>query len=72
MCVCVFLFICYRYMLYIYKNTYIVICYMLYSWAAVFKHVRLNNKDTFCLYYFIKILSSFLIGQRWYICSNVS
>ena len=35
------------------------------------KPVWLNNKDTFCLYHFIKILSSFLInvlvsGWNWW------
>ena len=36
-----------------------------FSYIYIFKHVWLNNKDTFCLYNFIKILSSFLI-ESWF------
>ena len=37
----------------------------------IYIYVRLNNKDTFCQYNFIKILSSFLIsvlvsGWNWW------
>ena len=37
-----------------------------------FKHVWLNNKDTFCLYSFIKIISNILIqvGIGGGICQN--
>ena len=34
----------------------------IYIYIYTFKHVWLNNKDTFCLYNIIKILSSFLIS----------
>ncbi len=39
--------------------------------SLFFKHDLLNNRDTYCLYNFIKILSSFLIsvlvsGWNWW------
>ena len=46
---------------YIHIHTYIHIC--VYVWLGStlsFKHILLNNKDTFCLYNFIRILSSFM------------
>ena len=38
-------------------------CICVYPWfcsSPLFKHVRLNIKDTFCLYDFIRMLSGFL------------
>ena len=49
------------------NGIYIYVCVC----VCVCKHVLINNKDTFCLYNFIKILSSFLInvlfsGWNWW------
>ena len=35
---------------------------IVYIYIYIYKHIWLNNKDKFCLYNFIKILSSFLIS----------
>ena len=46
----------------IYIYIYMCVC------VCVYEHVWLNNKDTFCLYNFIRILSSFLasvLGFSW-------
>ena len=45
--------------------------YVLSGSSLSFKHIRLNNNDTFRLYNFIKILSSFLVsvlvlGWNWW------
>ena len=60
-------------------NSEIVLKYYLQSIfkSNIFKHLWLNNKDTFCLYHFIKILSSFLIsvlvsGWNWFTKSCAS
>ena len=37
-------------------------CVCVYVCVYIYIYVWLNNKDTFCLYNFIKILSSFLIS----------
>ncbi len=59
MCVCVCVCVC----LYIYIHIYVCVCVCVKLGCCLsFNHVCLNNKDTFCLYNFNKILSSFLIS----------
>ena len=45
--------------IYIIYVSYIYIHIILYIFIYIYTHVWLNNEDTFCLYHFIKILSSF-------------
>ena len=58
-CVCVCVYVC----VYVkcFSCAYICVCVCVCV-CVVKQHVWLNNKDTFCLYGFIKILSSFLIS----------
>ena len=56
--------------IYIYIYIYIYVCVCVLDSSLSFKHVWLNNKDTFRLYNLIKILSSFLMcvlvsGWNW-------
>ena len=54
----------YGHQLYLYIYIYIYVCVCVYVWLGSclsFKHVWLNDKNTFCLYNFIRILLSFLI-----------
>ena len=49
----------------IHTHIYIYVCVCVCVWlgsSRSFKHVSYNNKNKFCLYNFIKILSSFLIN----------
>ena len=61
LCICRFCKVIY---IYIYIYMYVCVCVWLGS-SLSFKHVWLNDKDTFCLYNFIKILISKL--ERNYI-----
>ena len=56
--------LCQRMTIYIYIYIYVCVCVCVWMGSSVsFKHLLLNDKNTFCLYDFIKILSSFLISD---------
>ena len=58
---CVYVYVSLYTYIYIYIHIYMCVCVWLGS-SLSFKHVWLNNKDTFCQYNFIETLSSFFIS----------
>ena len=67
-CVCIYsyIYVCICVYVYVYMCAYIYIyvcvCVCVLIYIYIYIYIWLNNKDTFCLYNFIKILSSFLIS----------